>query len=63
MKNLSNFEAFKLDKFQMNALTGGKVTCACGMGSDITTFEADSVEEGLDRIDRECPYGMGGCFD
>lgn len=34
MKSLSKFEAFKLDKNQMNAIAGGKVICYIHSGNE-----------------------------
>ncbi|MCD8094225.1 MAG: hypothetical protein LUF01_15990 [Bacteroides sp.] len=51
MKNLSNFEAFKMNKVQMNAITGGGIYCSDGEGKrdavfhNVTFAEAQSAAE------------------
>lgn len=51
MKNLSNFEAFKMNKVQMNAITGGSIYCSDGEGkrdavfNNVTLAQAQSAAE------------------
>lgn len=46
MKNLSKFEAFKLDKIQMNAIAGGSIYCQNSWGDKNIVFSDNiSLEE------------------
>lgn len=46
MKNLSKFEAFKLDKIQMNAIAGGSIYCQNSWGDKNIVFSDNiSMEE------------------
>lgn len=46
MKNLSNFEAFRLNKNQMNAIAGGSIYCVDSFtGKNITFSDGISMED------------------
>lgn len=46
MKNLSDFEAFKLNKVQMNAIAGGSIYCQNSWGDkDIVFSDNISMED------------------
>ena len=51
MKNLSNFEAFKLNKVQMNAIAGGITLCTVDFGDGPivlqTTLSPEEAEKSL----------------
>lgn len=48
MKNLNRFEAFKLNKNQMNAVSGGKVICFIHVDGE--TISVDNVAPGIDPV-------------
>jgi len=65
MKNLSNFEAFKLNKVQMNAIAGGKREChvtysdALGGSFDVTINQDVSIAEAEKTLKAQHPDAAG----
>lgn len=65
MKNLSNFEAFKLNKVQMNAIAGG-ITCYVDFGDGLIELSVDpdltlgeavrAANAAYDKAFRGCTY-------
>ncbi|WP_418697077.1 hypothetical protein [Bacteroides sp.] len=55
MKNLSNFEAFKMNKVQMNAITGGGIYCSDGEGKRDAVFHNVTLEQA--QIAAEAAFG------
>lgn len=45
MGNLAKFEAFKLNKVQMNAIAGGGIYCSDGEGKQEAIFNNVSMEQ------------------
>lgn len=46
MKDFAKFEAFKLDKVQMNAIAGGSIYCIDSMsGKNVTFSDGISMDE------------------
>lgn len=45
MKNLSSFEAFKLNKAQMGAIAGGTIYCYVSDTAKEAYFEATTMDE------------------
>ena len=45
MKNLSNFEAFKMNKVQMNAISGGRIYCSDGEGKQEAVFDNVKMQD------------------
>lgn len=67
MKNLSKFEAFRLNKSQMAKLSGGTVVCQVyyddGLGgSFVTTFEQANKEQAKQELERQHPDDQVSCW-
>lgn len=59
MKNLVDFEVFKMSKTQMNAITGGSVYCTSFNGEHEATFENTSLEDA--QTGAEAAWGNATC--
>lgn len=55
MKELTKFEAFKLNKVQMNAITGGSIYCSDGTGKKEAVFTNVSIEQA--QVAAETAFG------
>lgn len=65
MKNLSNFEAFKLNKVQMNALVGGnppiyEYSCTCRSTGETHAFFIEDTSQLAEASDL-CDGGNVSC--
>lgn len=52
MKNFEDFEAFKLNKTQMNAIAGGTIYCYVSDTDKEAYFEATDMEDAQAGADR-----------